>query len=920
MQVKKIRLVGFKSFADETNIILEKGITAIVGPNGCGKSNIVDAVRWALGEKSSKALRGKSMEDVIFLGSETRKPAGMAEVEIYFDNTDRTLPVDLDEVIVSRRIYVNSSSEYLLNGKKTTRKEIDRILMDTGIGKTAYSIMEQGKMAEILKASPEERRFIFDEAAGISRFKSEKQETLKRLEDTKQNLLRLNDILKEKEKELNQLEKQARKTKQYLKLKEYLDKHDLNLRYLKYTSLKEKEEQVSNKLKELLNLKNQIFQNITKSELEIDELEQKNQKDLESMQNIEIEYHQFINQLESKKEEIKRMQEEEKNIKIKLEQLHKRLKSEAKYLKSIEKKYQESLQIELDLGQEIENIKQNIQIAENRIKEFQEKIQQTFFEEEQELKKIEQIENEYNQELEKLKQLTEELINNLQTRQKELKQGEEKRRILENNIESYYEIIINKILELKQLLLDGSINPSQMLNIIDSIPVEKAKQDFIQYKTIEQEFREIFFGETGVFSKKEEIDYKMNYLQQQKSNIQKHIKELYKIRSNLEKDIEKLKQQKVQMEILLRDYEVRKTTSIEARDSIKVQIDESKERLEFLQSEEKSYLHQLEYFNENKKKIEEEINQLKQKIDKSNEQLKNLKKHTKDLKEKIQALRKSAQKEREKIEKLLPEITTYERQEENLRVAIMNLEEELYNDFQMSPSELINICKDQNLNYEKEQKEYQRIKNEIQALGQFNALAIEQYEFSKKSFEELLKQKEDIENSEKNIKEIINKIDEKSKKLFLDTFERIQTNFESVFKTLFGGGNAQLSLTDPNNPLESGVQIMVQPPGKKNTSLSLLSGGEQNLTAIALMFAIYLVKPSPFCLLDEIDAPLDDNNVKRFLKMLNGFSNRSQFLVITHNKLTMAEANALFGVTQEEPGVSKIVSVKLDNLKEKHAI
>lgn len=920
MQVKKIRLVGFKSFADETIITLDKGITAIVGPNGCGKSNIVDAVRWALGEKSGKALRGKSMEDVIFLGSETRKPAGMAEVEIFFDNTDRTLPIDMDEVVVARRIYINSSSEYFLNGKKTTRKEIDTLLMDTGIGKTAYSIMEQGKMAEILKASPEERRYIFDEAAGISRFKTEKQETLKQLEDTKQNLLRLNDILKEKEKELNQLEKQARKTKQYLKLKEYLDKHDLNLRYLKYISLKEKEEQVSNKLKELLNLKNQIFQNITSAEIEIEELEQKNQTDLESMQNLEIEYHQFVNLLDSKKEEIKRILEEEKNVKIKLEQLHKRIKSETKYLKSIEKKYQESLQIELDLGLEIESIKKNIVSAEEKIKEFQEKIQQTFQKEEEELKKIENIEKDYSLELEKLKQLTEELIHKLQARQKELKYGEEKRRILENNIESYYEILINTIQEIKQLLLDGSMNTTHLLSLIDSLPTEKAKQDFLQYKSIQQELREIFFGETGILSKKEEIDQRMNFLQQQKQDIQQNIKELYKIRSDLQKDIEKLNQQKVQMEILLRDYEVRKTTSIEARDSIKVQIEESKERLEFLHSEEKSYLHQLDFFKENQTQKEKEINELKEKIEQSNEHLKNLKKHTKDLKEKIQNLRKNAQKEREKIEKILPEISTYERQEENLKVALMNLEEELYNDFQMSPTELIQKCKDQQLNYEKEQREYDRLKTEIQALGQFNALAIEQYEYSKKSYEELLKQKEDIENSEKNIKEIIEKIDEESKKLFIDTFQRIQTNFENVFKTLFGGGNAHISLTDPQNPLDSGIQIMVQPPGKKNITLSLLSGGEQNLTAIALMFAIYLVKPSPFCLLDEIDAPLDDNNVKGFLRMLNGFAQRSQFLVITHNKLTMAEANAIFGVTQEEPGVSKIVSVKLKNLKQKNVV
>lgn len=920
MQVKKIRLVGFKSFADETNIIIGNGITSIVGPNGCGKSNIVDAVRWALGEKSSKALRGKNMEDVIFLGSETRKPAGMAEVEIFFDNQDRTLPIDLDEVIISRRIYLNSGSEYLLNGKKTTRREIDKILMDTGIGKTAYSIMEQGKMAEILKASPEERRYIFDEAAGISKFKSEKQETLKKLEDTKQNILRLNDILKEKEKELNQLEKQARKTKQYLTLKEHLEKHDLNLRYLKYISLNEKKEHVSNTLKDLLNKKNQIFQNITSLEIEIEQLEQKNQTELEDIQNLEIEYHQYTTQIESKKVEIKKIVEEEKNIKLKLEQLYKRIKSENKYLKAIENKYSESLQIELDLGNEIENIKENIKNLEQQILMFQNQMKETFAKEEDELKKIDEIEEGYNQELEKLRNLTEELIIDLETKQKELKQGEEKRRILEKNIESHYDKIILKISELKQLLIDGSTNTKQFLEILDSLPIELAKKDFINYKNIEQEFREIFFGETGVFSRKEEIYQKMNLLKQEKQNIQKQIKDIHNHRNNLEKEIEKLKKQTVQFEILLRDYEVRKSTSLETRDSIKTQIDDSKERINFLKSEEENYLHQLKYFTDHKQILDNEIKELKHKIEKSHEELKELKKNIKDLKENILTLKKNAQQEREKIEKLLPEISVYERQEENLKVAIMNLEEELYNEYQLSPSQLIHKCENQNLNYEKEEREYQRFKNEIQGLGQFNALAIEQFEFSKKSYEELLKQKEDIENSEKNIKEIINKIDEESKKLFLDTFEKIKINFENIFKTLFGGGNAELSLNDPQNPLECGVQIMVQPPGKKITSISLLSGGEQNLTAIALMFAIYLVKPSPFCLLDEIDAPLDDNNIKRFLKMLIGFANRSQFLVITHNKLTMAESNAIFGVTQEEAGVSKIVSVKLENIKQVNAI
>ncbi|MFN3603791.1 MAG: chromosome segregation SMC family protein [Leptonema sp. (in: bacteria)] len=918
MFVKKIRLVGFKSFADETILEFKSGITAIVGPNGSGKSNIVDAIRWVLGEKSTKALRGRNIEDVIFLGSETRKPAGMAEVEIYFDNKDRTLPLDLDEVVLSRRVYLNSSSEFFLNGKKTTKKEIDKILMDTGIGKTAYSVMEQGKMSEILKSSPEERRYIFDEAAGISRYKLEKEDTLKRLQDTKQNLLRLNDILKEKEKEINQLEKQARKTKQYLILKEHLSRHDKHIRYLKYIELKEKEKETSLQLKEKLSKKNQIFQNINSCELQMEEIEKQNQKEIELMQNIEIEYHQLQSQMNIKKEEIERIQLEQNTVKVKLEQISKRMKNEAKYLKEIEKKYQESLQIELDLGNELEILKQKIQDITNKISSVEESILQINSEIENNFNKIEILEQESNQELEKLKKITEDFLSKLEQKQLELKYGEEKKKKLKILIEENLQFINEKIQNYKNLYYDGSFTNETYLDFINSLSFEELQKSIREYFDIDIEFREIFFGEMGIFSRKEEIDKKMIEIVEKKKEYQNTIKELQNQKISKEKELEKFKQDKVQFEILQRDYEVRKTTSVEVRDGIQTQIGESKERLKFLKEEEETYRHQLTYFSDYKKRLEDEIYQLIQKIKESENRIKNLKKNTSELKNKILELKRNAQKEREKIEKLLPEITNYERMEENTKVALLNLEEELYNDYQISPSELIHQCEHLKLNYQKEVDEYQRIKNEILALGQFNALAIEQYEFSKKSYEEILKQKEDIENSEKNIKEIINKINEESIITFINTFKQIQINFENVFKTLFGGGNAQISLTDPSNPLESGIQIFAQPPGKKNTTLSLLSGGEQNLTAIALMFAIYLVKPSPFCLLDEIDAPLDDSNVKKFLKMLSGFSHRSQFLVITHNKLTISEANVIFGITQEESGVSKVVSLKLENYKIKN--
>ncbi|MBI3396640.1 MAG: AAA family ATPase, partial [Spirochaetia bacterium] len=272
--MKKIRMVGFKSFADETVVETGSGITAIVGPNGCGKSNIVDAVRWVLGEKSGRALRGKSMDDVVFMGSESRRPAGMAEVELVFDNTTRGLPLDTDEVSIARRLFLNSPSEYFINGRRSTRRDMDRVFMDTGIGKAAYSIMEQGRMSEILKASPEERRLLFDEAAGVSRFKAEREETMGRLYDTEQNLLRLGDILKARKEEMEHLERQARKTREYLKLKEHMDRHDRNLRFLSFLDLEAKRKRTEEKLTALTLKREETFSRIKEREGKVEGLEE----------------------------------------------------------------------------------------------------------------------------------------------------------------------------------------------------------------------------------------------------------------------------------------------------------------------------------------------------------------------------------------------------------------------------------------------------------------------------------------------------------------------------------------------------------------------------------------------------------------------------------------------------------------------
>ncbi|MBR32942.1 MAG: hypothetical protein CMN77_16705 [Spirochaetaceae bacterium] len=922
MHVKRIRMVGFKSFADETVIEPGTGITAVVGPNGCGKSNIVDAVRWVLGEKSGRALRGKNMEDVIFLGSEKRKQAGMAEVEIAFDNLDRSLSVDQDEVSIGRRLYLNSASEYILNGKRTTRKEIERVLMDTGIGKTAYSIMEQGRMSEILRASPEDRRLLFDEAAGISRFKAERQETLKRLDDTEQNLLRLGDILKEKERELENLERQARKTRQYLKLKEHLDKHDKNIRYIKISDNQSRQKSIEEKLQKLAEKKQSILDRIEKSESEAQELEVQNQDDLEKRHALDRQYHQTLSVIESLEKNQDRVAQEIQERVRQKDQIQERLNAEDKFLKASRKKLEQSMQLELDLSSEIENLTKKSAELQKTVEDLENQVQESQKKEEANVSEGAQIEKDQKAVMDQLRALTEQLINDLEARKKDIESAEKSRKALSDEMLSRIQegkaTVDELIADLKATEAPDELQKKKAgwIAQIQSLSFSALLKDFDQYQKLDAEFRSLFFGESGLISRKEELDQKMNSFNQRKVEINQENQKLQQQRKQNLVRIEKEKNRRVELELQIRDYQARKDSSQEARDQLENQIEQSSARLNYLSDEIKSVETLVNKLNEEQKQQKEELERNNKETREKASMLESMQKNIEKVRNRIAELRDRTRKDRDSIERLLPEISREERAQENINVALQTLEEELYNDFQMSPGELEEQCGSRRLNKDNEQSEFRRIKGEIQGLGQFNALAIDEYARCEEGLNELLKQKQDIEEARKNILAILQDIDENSRALFRDTFERIQNNFTEVFQTLFGGGNASLTLTDENDPMNSGVSIMVQPPGKKNSSITLLSGGEQNMTAIALMFATYLVRPSPFCLLDEIDAPLDDNNVHRFLKMLASFAPRSQFLVITHNKLTMEKASAIFGVTQEEPGVTRIVSVRFQEKKQ----
>ncbi|MCR9143131.1 MAG: AAA family ATPase [bacterium] len=911
MKVKKIRMVGFKSFADETVIDLESGITCIVGPNGCGKSNILDAVRWVLGEKSAKGLRGKNMEDVIFLGSEHRKQAGMAEVEIYFDNKDRSLKIDQAEVVIGRRIYLQSGSEYYLNGKRSTRRDIEKVFMDTGIGKSAYSIMEQGRISEILKATPESRRGLLDEAAGVSRFKSERKETLDRLHDTEQNLLRLGDILKSKKDEMENLERQARKTRRYIKLKEHLDKHDRNLRFLNYRGLEEKSRKAEEKLAALVKRRDESLESSRQCEARMQEIESENQGFVEEMQRLDRAFHQDLSNLEAMKSGLERIDAERGERTARMSALAARVQEEEKKHQELEKKHQQSRQLELDLQADIESLLKSNESIEAKLKELRASIDSTIEQEEASQKEIHSGEDRQAELLEDLKAVTQDLILELERKKKELESREDYRNNLKSQIVTKLSGGVEILREVETQLRGGGLEASAAADRLQGVQLDAVVEDFRRYESIEQEFRSLLFDKSGLLAKKEQLDKEMDEIARRRDFLQKDIVRLQEVRKSHLAELDKEKNRKVELELQMRDAEVRRESSLEAREGIAAQLKEATERLSYLKEEQTGLKNDLEKFRQEEEGLKADIAAAQIRTKEQSAGIDKIKKQIEKSRAEVGSLREKARREMEKFESALPEISKQERNAEQFRVSISTLEEELYNDFQISLGELKAGSEKLNLNQEREASEYRRINQEIRELGAFNALAIEELERATESHNELEKQRVDIEDAKKNILSILKEIDTQSQTLFRDTFERIQVNFTEIFQTLFGGGRANLSLTEPEDPMNSGVDIMVQPPGKKNSSIALLSGGEQSMTAIALMFAIYLVRPSPFCFLDEIDAPLDDNNVGRFLKMLGRFAPRTQFMVISHNKLTMAKSSGIFGVTQEEAGVSKILSVRL---------
>ena len=975
MYLKEIKISGFKSFADKTNITLDDNITCIVGPNGSGKSNIIDAVKWVLGEQSIKSLRGSNnMSDVIFAGSKSRSPLNLASVSLVFDNSDSYLKVPYTEISVTRKVFRSGENEYYLNNEKCRLKDIYDLFLDSGMGKYAFNIISQGEVSKIISDSPYERRTIFEEAAGVLKYKRRKEEALKKLEKTNENLTRVKDIIKELEEQIEPLKIQSEQASKYLKIKENLEQMEIALIA---NDLEKLNVLYHEQTKQIEDLTNEIIEkttNITNDDIELEKKKQELEKITTNLTSLQQ------NLLILTKEEEKL--NGEKNI------IKERSKYDAEDVK-VHENITNLKEQKLSLNNKLLSIKTDLTILDNKIKEV--------------LKDNSNKNNEYVS----LNNTKEDIKNKISALENSKLQKEYKIKYLNDYIEnSSFPVSIKRLLgnpkligihntisklinidEKYLLALDVSLGGAKDYLVVDNpnvaktcinylkennlgrvtfFPLDVIKPRYIEDNILnvvndmdgfidilanlvsyDSNYKNIIFNQLGNVLVVDNID-NANKISKKINNKYKIVTldgEIINVGGSITGGTVKKKSiisEKYELENLLtkKDMEEKEILSLKQKQE---EIDKNIKKFENILYEigKNKILLTEEYNakNENYKllknqldRITLELNNLEDLEDNSinEDEEKILKKYYEVLKEKELVNKKIIllNEEKEKVSSLIEEYQAkYRLNNSNVR----NLEEKKKtleiesSKMSVKMDNLLNILSETyQMTFEKAKANYvleedidvarknvNSYKKELKEIGIVNLGAIEEYERVSKRYEFLTKQDNDLEEAITTLLKIINELDLVMEKEFIKTFKEIEIEFNNVFKELFKGGSAKLKLTDESNILETGVNIEVSPPGKKITSISLLSGGEKTLTAISLLFAVLNVKKIPFCLFDEVEAALDEANVDRVGTYFNKYIGKTQLIIITHKKKTMEYANTLYGITMQESGVSKLVSVKL---------
>ncbi len=928
--LKSIELLGFKSFADRSKIEFRDGISAILGPNGCGKSNIVDAIKWVLGEQATKTLRADKMEDVIFNGTEDRRAMSVAEVTLVLSNDENILDIELSEISIKRRLYRSGESEYLINNNPVKLKDIRELFFDTGIGKSAYSIMEQGKIDQILSNKPEERRLLFEEAAGITKYKQKSAEAERKLEKTEENMQQVDSILREVKRSYDSLKIQAEKTKSYRELKEEQFQVELNIQLVKlagFLESKEKKEQDQNKKTEERNGIRRTINGLNNSlESSLDQVNSMETKLIETQKTLyglDLEKNNKLSQIELLKERIEEYERQaranlarEESIKEKISTFKRQLEDKKKTLEEIEKRLTE-------ITENIASFEENIQRANERIRTNEKQIQKN----EQE---ILELENEQKSLQSELQVITDDIVHQLDLGLKESGYSAKERKKAEDAFKEKISSAKIHIRGKAALLKDSSqldsssrdeliqFNRAAVESLEDALLVlDDINTLYDSYTATIPAFIDEFIAPQGIITQKRELDDKIMDTQTGITQRRNSLNQLREEISILSKKIE----------------EYRKTLEELRMNRVRMKTQQSglHDTIEALQAD---LLEQKKTLEENQreiKRLEEEKESTKKKIKEAEKKRAELEQREGDLQKELSTLEKGIHEKNRDLLESEKKIKSLRAQEEALQGRLEKVQMEcaeinaeirnIYDNFRENHSRDLTEYEDRMFEIKTPLQELRSVlqekKSKIRELGQVNLMALEEFEEIKERYDFLSGQMKDLTEAKEDLERITTQIRKESAELFLETYNQVRKNFHSMFRRLFGGGRAELQLLDPENILETGVEIFAQPPGKNLKNISLLSGGERSLTAVGLLFATYMVKPSPFCLLDEIDAALDENNVGQFVHLLMEFGKKSQFIIITHNKKTVTGANTLIGITMAEPGVSKVVSVRIDEYRER---
>ncbi len=972
MYLKKIDIHGFKSFADKISLDLHQGVIGIVGPNGCGKSNITEAIRWVLGEQSIKSLRGNSMSDVIFAGSQDRKPQNVAEVTLTFDNSDHHINIEYDEVEFTRRIYRHSGeSEYLLNKKQCRLKDIVDLLMDTGLGKDSLSMISQGNISTFADSKPEDRRLIFEEAAGVSKYKKRKIESIRKLEKTEDNLKRIIDIVLELEKQIIPLKKQKEKAEKYLELKKQLENIEISL--------------IVNEVKDLTNQFKKIETEICENEV----YDQEYNASLAEKEAI----------LDTKKAKMLLLDKEVNDLQEKL----------MYEMEEVNRLTANKVQIDEKRKYIIEN--QSTEDLENQIQSFKELIQDVLKEYnhrverydalESEVKNVEQQRSECNIKVEQLRTLLEQQnlrFNTLKTKKSMISEqisnnthyNHGVKTVLESNligiINVVEEVMIpNEGYETAILIALGSASHFVLTKDQESarnaihflkknksgratfLPIHSLSKKSVReehllvakntkgflgvamdFVTYDSKYELVAMNQLGNILIVDTLEtanllantlyyrYKIVTLSgdvvnvggamsgghaRKRNTMQGIQKELEKIEEEIisyEKNIVLLKEQINELDIQSKEYshillqkkisfaklEEEVTHKLNEFNNLKAQYENlANERLEMNQILDKQVDHD----------IIEDLNKAINRRDQLTDEIK-IKRETRmeytNDNESLEAEIKSLYKSISEVKNIIM----------HKKIEASKIENSINNQLNYLSEEYQMTFEYATENYEKQnipddaRSEVFYLKTKINQLGNVNLDSIEEYEQVNGRYEYLNTQRLDLIDAQNGLLNAISEMDKVMVEKFNTTFHQINSEFNNVFRTLLGGGNAMLKYTDPDNILETGIDIDVQPPGKAVQNISLFSGGEKALIAISCLFAILKVRPVPMCILDEVEAALDQANVERFAKYLKTYSGTTQFIVVTHRPGTMEQCDILYGATMQQKGVTHLVCVQLEDV------